>query len=378
MGKGNEESLREGMTSKAQSKKDIYFLKKTFSLAKKGEGTTTPNPLVGALLVKNQKIISSGYHCRAGELHAEIKALKSAKESLKGATLYINLEPCCHFGRTPPCVDEIIRTGIKRVVIAVADPNPKVKGKSIKKLKKAGIQVEVGISKDEACSLNEVFFKNMKKKEPFVVAKVAQSLDGKITTSRGASQWITSPSSRKFSKSLRDKYDCVLIGANTFRKDDPHLNGSKKIPYKAVISSGLNLPLDSYLLQKSPHKVIIFTADKNKSKRKKFPAEVKIFFLKENKGRLPIKKILKILYSLGIMSVFLEGGAQTLGRFFMNKAVDKAFFFISPKIIGGNTALSSVGAEGFSTLSSCPRLKNLKIKRIDKDILIWGYPNFLV
>ncbi|MCK4519900.1 MAG: bifunctional diaminohydroxyphosphoribosylaminopyrimidine deaminase/5-amino-6-(5-phosphoribosylamino)uracil reductase RibD, partial [Candidatus Omnitrophica bacterium] len=164
------------MTSKAQSKKDIYFLKKTFSLAKKGEGTTTPNPLVGALLVKNQKIISSGYHCRAGELHAEIKALKSAKESLKGATLYINLEPCCHFGRTPPCVDEIIRTGIKRVVIAVADPNPKVKGKSIKKLKKAGIQVEVGISKDEACSLNEVFFKNMKKKEPFVVAKVAQSL----------------------------------------------------------------------------------------------------------------------------------------------------------------------------------------------------------
>ena len=378
MGRGNEETPREGMTSKVQSEKDIYFIKKTFSLARKGEGTTTPNPLVGALLVKNQKIISYGYHRQAGEFHAEIKALGAAKESLRGATLYVNLEPCCHFGRTPPCVDEIIKRGIKRVVIAVADPNPKVKGKSIKKLRKAGVQVEVGISKDEACSLNEIFFKNMKKKEPFVIAKVAQSLDGKIATSEGVSQWITSSLSRKFAKSLRDKYDCILIGANTLRKDDPHLNGLKKIPYKAVISSSLNLPLDSYLLQNNPHKVIIFTADKNRSKRKKFSAEVKIFFLKENKGRLPIKKILKILYSLGIMSVFLEGGAQTLGRFFTEKVVDKALFFISPKIIGGSRALGSIGAEGFSVLSSCPRLKNSKIKRIGKDILIWGYPDFLL
>ena len=362
--------------SKTQSKQDIYFLKKTFSLARKGEGFTSPNPLVGALLVKNGKIISYGYHCQAGLPHAEIKALRAVSESLKGTTLYVNLEPCCHFGRTPPCVDEIIRRGIKRVVIAVADPNPEVKGKSIKKLKKAGIQVEVGISKDEACSLNEVFFKNMEKKEPFVAAKVAQSLDGKIATGKGVSRWITSSSSREFAKSLRDKYDCVLIGANTLTKDDPHLEGLKKIPYKAVISSRLNLPLNSYLLRKTPHKLLVFTSDKNRSKRKKFSAEVKIFFLKENKGWLPVKKILKIFYSLGIMSVFLEGGSQTLGRFFMNKAVDKAFFFISPKIIGGNTALSSVGAEGFSTPDSCPQLKNLKIKRLGKDILIWGYPQY--
>lgn len=364
------------MIAKFQAQKDIYFLKKTFSLAKKGEGKTAPNPLVGAILVKNQKIISCGYHHQAGKPHAEIEAFKAAKENLKGATLYVNLEPCCHFGRTSPCVDDIIKRGIKRVVIAITDPNPQVSGKAIKKLKKAGIQVEVGMLKDDARNLNEVFFKNMEKKEPFVVAKIAQSLDGKIATTGGVSQWITSSSSRKFAKSLRDKYDCVLIGANTFRKDNPRLDGLKKTPYKAVISSRLDLPLDSYLFQKNPHKLIIFTSDKNKNKRKNFSPQVQIFFLKESKGQLPVRKILKILYSLGIMSVFLEGGSETLGKFFIKKAVDKAFFFVSPKIIGGKAALGSVGAEGFTALNFCPQLKDFKIKKIDNDILIWGYPVF--
>ena len=376
MGREDEEPFREGEVLKAKFKQDLCFLKKTFSLAKKGEGFTSPNPLVGALFVKNNKILSFGYHHKAGGPHAEIEAIRAAKKKLSGSTLYINLEPCCYFGRTGPCVDEIIKKGIKRVVIATKDPNPRVNGKSIKKLRKAGIKVEVGLCKKEAQELNETFFKNMREKKPFVVAKVAQSLDGKIATRKGISQWITSSSSRKFSKKLRDKYDCVLIGVNTLIKDNPGLNGLKKSPFKAVISPRLNIPLNSQLLKKNPDKLIIFTSEKSKLKRKKIPDKVKVFFLKEEKGWLPIEKILKILYSLGLMSVFIEGGSQTLGQFFIKKEVDKAFFFIAPKVIGGRAALSSIGAEGFSTLKAAPSLENFKIKRIGKDILVWGYPKY--
>lgn len=361
---------------RGESKRNLCFLKKTFSLAKKGEGFTSPNPLVGALFVKNSKILSFGYHHKAGGPHAEIEAIRAAKKNLNGSTLYINLEPCYHFGRTGPCVDEIIKRGVKKVVIASIDPNPKVNGKSIRKLRKAGIKVEVGLDKGEAQELNEVFFKNIREKKPFVVAKVAQSLDGKIATCKGISQWITSSSSRKFSKKLRDKYDCVLIGVNTLIKDNPSLRGLKKSSFKVVISPQLNLPLKSQLLEKDLDKLIIFTSNKSKPARKKIPSGVKVFFLKEEKGWLPIKKILKILYSLGIMSVFVEGGSQTLGQFFIKKEVDKVFFFIAPKIIGGRTALGSIGAEGFPTPESCPQLKDFRIKRIGKDVLIWGYPQY--
>jgi len=361
---------------KAESKQDLYFLKKTFSLAKRGEGFTSPNPLVGALFVKNNKILSYGYHHKAGGPHAEVEAIRTAKKNLSGSTLYINLEPCCHLGRTGPCVDEIIKKSIKRVVIATADPNPRVNAKSIRKLRRSGIKVEIGLCKKEAQELNEVFFKNIREKKPFVVAKVAQSLDGKIATQKGISQWITSSSSRRFSKKLRDKYDCVLIGANTLTKDNPGLDGLKKSPFKAVISPRLSIPLDSYLLKKNPHKLIIFTSDKSRFKRKKIPLEAKVFFLKEEKGWLPIEKILKILYSLGIMSVFIEGGSQTLGQFFIKREVDKVFFFIAPKVIGGRAAPSSIGSEGFPTLKAAPSLENFKIKPIGNDILAWGYPRY--
>jgi len=361
---------------KAGPKQDLCFLKKAFSLAKRGEGFTSPNPLVGALFVKNNKILSYGYHKKAGKPHAEVEAIRAAKKNLSGSTLYINLEPCCHFGRTGPCVDEIIKRGIKRAIIATADPNPGVNGKSIKKLRRAGIKVEVGLCKKEAQELNEAFFKNIREKKPFVVAKVAQSLDGKIATQKGISQWITSSSSRKFSKKLRDKYDCVLIGANTLMKDNPGLDGLKRSPFKAVISPRLNIPLNLQLLNKNPHKLIIFTSDKSKSKRKKIPREAKVFFLKEEKGWLSIEKILKILYSLGIMSVFIEGGSQTLGQFFIKREVDKVFFFIAPKIIGGEGALTSIGAKGFPAPNSCPQLKDFRIKKIGNDVLIWGYPQY--
>lgn len=354
--------------------KDISFIKKTFQLAKKGEGNTSPNPLVGAVIVKGDKIISSGYHKKCGAAHAEAEAINKAKVSLRGASLYLNLEPCCHFGRTPPCVDAIIRAGIKRAVISVIDPNPRVNGRSVAKLRKAGIEVELGAGKEVAVQLNEVFFKNMKEKRPFVAVKAAQSLDGKIAARSGESKWITSAGSREFAMSLRDRYDCVLVGINTVIKDNPRLNGFKKNPYKVIIAPRLNIPLNSNLVKEDPDKLIIFTSDKTKL-NKKIPSSLKIFFMKLEKGRVPLRKVLAVLYRLGIMSVFVEGGADTLGGFFDQKLADKVYFFIAPKIIGGKSALSSVGGEGFLSPNRCCNIKEYDIKRFSEgDVLITGYP----
>ncbi|MFA5272150.1 MAG: bifunctional diaminohydroxyphosphoribosylaminopyrimidine deaminase/5-amino-6-(5-phosphoribosylamino)uracil reductase RibD, partial [Candidatus Omnitrophota bacterium] len=351
---------------------DIYFLRQTFLLASKAEGLTSPNPLVGAIIVKNNKIISCGFHKKAGGAHAEIEAIKKAKQNLRGATLYINLEPCCHFGKTPPCVDEIIKTGIKQAVISTVDPNPKICGNSIKKMKAAGIKISLGLLKDEAEKINEVFFKNMKENRAFVVAKVAQTLDGKIATSAGVSKWITTESSRKFAKSLRDKYDSILVGINTVLKDNPRLNGLKKIPYKVVIDPHLRIDKKSFIVRNHPEKLIIFTS--KKAKTRKAYKDVRIFAIDEKKGKLDLNVMLKILFNLGIASCFVEGGSQTLGNFLDEKLIDKMHFFISPKIVGGKNALTSIGAKGYETLSQSPHLKEIEIKRIGQDILITGYP----
>ncbi len=354
--------------------KDIYFMKRALSLAKKGEGETSPNPLVGAVVVKNNKLVSEAFHKKSGLPHAESIALEMAGPKAKGATLYLNLEPCCHFGRTPPCVDKVIAAGIKRVVIAIKDPNPLVNGKSIRKLKKNNIEVLTGVCREEAEGVNEVFLKNMKKKLPFVAVKAAQSLDGKITTASGQSKWITAPESRTFSRKLRDKYDAVLVGANTLKKDNPKLDGLKKTPYKIVISSKLNLPADSYFFKNSFGNSIVFTSLNQKGKNK-LPNKAKVFFSRENKAGFLLKNILKNLYQMGIVSVFVEGGSYTLGRFFEQKLVDKVYFFISPKILGGKAALTSVGADGAKSIKKSIEVKRLKIRRIkNKDILIWGYP----
>jgi diaminohydroxyphosphoribosylaminopyrimidine deaminase/5-amino-6-(5-phosphoribosylamino)uracil reductase len=326
--------------------------------------------MVGAVLVKNGKIIAEGYHRQAGLPHAEIEAIKKAKVNLNGATLYLNLEPCCHYGKTPPCVYEIIKNKIKRVVISTVDPNPLIKHKSIKILKKAGIIVKMGLLKKEAQQLNEVFFRNMQAGRPFIAAKIAQSLDGKIATRAGLSKWITSLRSRKLAKSLRDKYDCVLVGINTVAKDDPHLAGLKKVPYRVIIDPQLRISNNCFIMRNNPQKTLIFSLSRNKLKIKKnFPAQV--FFVKSKNEIIPVKKILKVLYNKGITSVFVEGGSYTLGNFLDNRLIDKFYFFIAPKIIGGSS-LSSVGAKGFNSPSQCAFLNGLEITRIGEDLLIAG------
>ncbi len=390
------------------NEKDVFFIKKTIGLAKKAKGFTSPNPMVGAVIVKNGKIISKGYHKRAGLPHAEIEAIrKITPRDIKGATLYINLEPCFHFGQTPPCVDEIIKNKFQKVVVSTVDPNPEVKGKSIKKLRKAGIEVIIGILEKEARQLNEHFFKNKETNSPFIAAKTAQSLDGKIASSIGSSKWITEKKTRDYAKSLRDTYDCILVGINTVINDNPHLDGLTKIPVKVVIDPKFRIPLDSNLTNKHPEKLIIFTSCKDKNLDNFLPFSgriqpnleislrnnnssllvkaglekwhkiisrgAKIFFLKEESRGLSAKKIAHILYDLGLMSIFIEGGAETIGRFFDEQLVDKVYTFIAPKIIGGKYALASVGGLGIKEVSDAPYLKEVMVKKLGQDILISGY-----
>jgi len=354
------------------AKQDIYFLEKTFELAKKAEGLTSPNPMVGALIVKNNREISRGYHKKSGLPHAEIEAINNAKTDVRGATLYVNLEPCCHFGKTPPCVDKVISSGLKRVVVATKDPNPVVRGRSIGKLRKAGIKVSVGLLKEKGRRLNEIFFKNMEEKLPFVAVKLAQSLDGKITSASGESKWITGEKARLFSKKLRDKYDCVLVGVNTVIKDNPHLSGFKKNPYKIVIDPDMRTPLNSNLLKSESQKLIIFTSTRAKKKNLK---SAKVFFIRQKNKKLPVKEILSTLYRCGIMSVFVEGGSETAAHFFEEQLVDKVYFFIAPIVLGGRQALSSVGGRG-ARIKKSPQIREMTVEKIGQDILIEGYPDY--
>lgn len=353
-------------------------------LAKKGLGHTSPNPVVGAVIVKNQKIIGGGYHKRAGFDHAEVTAIKNSGRNAKGATLYVNLEPCNHFGRTPPCSDMIIRSGIKKVVAAMRDPNPLNNGRGFARLRKAGIKVINGVLEDEAKRLNGAFIKYITKKTPFIIVKAAQSLDGKIATNTGDSKWISCEESRRYVHRLRSQVDAVMVGAETVIRDDPLLTsrvksvaGKKnKQPVKIVVDSELKIPVKSRIFSKdSPAKTIIATtkkAPKDKIGRfKKIGAEVLV--LKEKSGLVDLKQLMKELGKREITSVLVEGGGELIGSLVDEKLADKFLFFIAPKIIGGRGAVTSVQGQGIVKIKDAFRLKDVQLKKIGTDFLISGY-----
>lgn len=358
----------------------IFYMQEALALARRGEGEVSPNPMVGAVCVKKGKIVSRGFHRKAGLPHAEINAIESAHVPLKGSTLYVNLEPCCHWGRTPPCVDRIISSGIKTVVIASLDPNPEMQGRSVSRLRRAGINVKVGVCREDALRLNEVFFKNMKQGRPFVVVKIAQSLDGKIATSAGQSRWITSEASRLSAKKMRDRYDAVAVGIGTVLKDNPRLEGFKKSPGKVVFDPFLRLPERAVLVRMRPEKLIVISshsAPARKASRLK-RLGVCVLSVECRNGRIDIKRCLKALYEKGITSLFVEGGSYTAGSFFDACLVDKIYFFIAPRIIGGIGALPSLGGHGCNILQKAPRIEQLSCVRIKNDFLFTGYPRFSV
>jgi len=359
---------------------DFRYMRLAMILALKAKGQTSPNPLVGAILVKKGRIISTGYHRYCGADHAEVMAIKNGGSQVRGATLYVTLEPCCHYGRTPPCVDTIIQSGIKEVVVGMKDPNPLMSGRSLKILKKAGIKIRVGLLQDDLLRMNEIFVKYIRTRMPFVVAKMAQTIDGKVANLQGQSQWITSEKTRGFSHRLRNDFDAILVGVNTVLKDNPYLNAMSKTKRikKIVLDSGLRTPLDSNLFKKtSPEDVFIATttkADKNKLKILQKKGINVIICPKTSQG-IRLQWLLNRLASLEICSILIEGGASVIGSAFQEKLVDKVWIFMAPKIMGDAKALSSVVGLKNSKINRLLTLKNVCCHKINDDIFIEGYLN---
>ena len=355
--------------------KDEYYMKIALKLAQKGRGYVSPNPLVGAVIVKEERIIGRGYHQHYGGNHAEINALKNASEDACGSTLYVTLEPCCHEGKTPPCIDSITKHKIARVIIGSIDPNPIVSCRGISNLQSCGIDVKTGVLEPECRKLNEVFFLFMEKKLPFVTIKYAQTLDGRIATATGQSKWISSAASLKFTHKLRAQHDAILVGAGTVIKDNPELTVRLvrgRNPLRIIVDSALKIPAKSKVLQNlSQNKTIIATikkaSDPQFQRFTNLGAEV-ITIAADKQGNVDLKKLLKILAQKNISSLLIEGGAQIITSILMNNLANRMVTVIAPKIIG--KGIEAVGDLKIRNLDSAKKLSIRKITRSGDDIII--------
>ncbi|MGC8676633.1 MAG: bifunctional diaminohydroxyphosphoribosylaminopyrimidine deaminase/5-amino-6-(5-phosphoribosylamino)uracil reductase RibD [Hydrogenobaculum sp.] len=321
--------------------KDEYYMKLALEEAYKYKGQTHPNPAVGAVIVKDDKILSIGAHKKAGTDHAEIVALKNTKEDIKGATMYVTLEPCSFHGKTPPCCPAIISSGIKRVVVGSVDPNPKVSGKGIEWLKSSGIEVEVGVLKEKCDKLNEDFFVYITKKRPFITLKCAMSLDGKLAKENGESKWISSQKAREIAHIHRKHSSAILVGINTILKDNPQLTvrleGNEYQPYTIVIDPNLDTPYNANIFKKGYEKIILITSANTSNEKKNYFKSLGVRLLELES--FDIKSILKALYKIDIMHIFVEGGAYTISRFLEENMWDKMLIFRGYKFIGKGISL---------------------------------------
>jgi len=361
---------------------DRRYMQMALQLASRAMGRTSPNPMVGAVLVKDGEVVGRGFHARAGTPHAEIVALRDAGDRAEGATLYVTLEPCCHFGRTGPCTEAVIEAGIKKVVVAATDPNPLVAGKGIKRLREAGLEVVSGIMEEESLKLNEVFNKYITTKLPFVIAKAAMSLDGKIATRTGDSQWITGPAAREKTHRFRDRYDAILVGIGTVLSDNPSLTtrlpgGKGRDPIRIVLDSHARTPPDCKMLnQDSPAPTYIITGENaNPTRAKELEdAGARVIRLEKSRQGINLHCLLKWLGEEQITSLLVEGGAGVHGSFFEEGLVDKVAWFIAPKIIGGREAPGPVGGQGIESLKDALQLEKIEVSFCGEDIFIEGYP----
>ena len=337
-------------------------------------GRVSPNPLVGSIIVKNGKIIGEGYHKCFGKEHAEIVALWKAGKNSHGATLFVNLEPCCHYGKTPPCTDAIIKAGIKRVVIGMADPNPLVNQQGIKILRENGIEVKAGVEKEACEQLNRVFIKYIKAGLPFVTLKIAQTIDGRIATSTGHARWITSEAARKEGHRLRSQNDVIIVGIGTVLADDPQLNvrlvkGAS--PVRIILDSSLKIPLKSQLLSNEiALQTIVATTSKNLEKIeniKKTGAQVWQFG-KDKNGRISLPELLEKIGRAQKSSVMIEGGAKIFTSFIKENLADRIVFFIAPKILGSGK--EAIGDLRIVSVEDCVQLKDMKLKKIGQDFMV--------
>ena len=353
---------------------DVMYMKKALELAQKGRGFVNPNPMVGAVIVKNDKIIGSGYHKKYGGPHAEVEAFKSCRQSPQGATMYVTLEPCCHYGSTPPCTKAIIKNKIKKVIIGSRDPNPLVSGGGIKELRENGIEVKVGVSERECNEQNEIFRHYIINKTPFVTMKYAMTMDGKIATYTGLSKWITGEKAREQVHLDRHYNSAIMVGVGTVISDDPQLTSrieDTKNPIPIICDTSLRTPISSYLVQNaSTLGTIIATASDDTSKISDFEKySCTILKLKVRDKHINLNELMKTLARWKIDSILLEGGGQLNWSALNSGIVQKVHTYIAPKIFGG-TAKSPVEGEGVSSPDNAFILKHKRIIKLDNDILI--------
>ncbi|NPA15500.1 MAG: bifunctional diaminohydroxyphosphoribosylaminopyrimidine deaminase/5-amino-6-(5-phosphoribosylamino)uracil reductase RibD [Deferribacteres bacterium] len=351
---------------------DEKYMSRAIRLARKGAGWVSPNPMVGAVIVdENGRIVSEGFHERFGGPHAERVALEKLNFNAKGCTLYVNLEPCCHYGKTPPCTQAIIKSGIKRVVVGMADPNPLVSGRGIEILRNHGIEVVVGVLEERCRELNRAFIKWITRKIPYVTLKWAQSLDGKIATKTGDSRWISSEKALKFAHRLRALHDAVLVGKRTVEKDDPMLNVRLvrgRDPLRVVLDADLSLPPDRKVFSVPPE-TVVFTASGSKEKEERLKEKgVEVIRIPESEGKLSIKEVLKTLGERGITSLLVEGGSQTHASFIKEGLYDEIQAVVAPKIIG--SGIEAAGIEGINRVEDAVKLRLLSARRLGEDVVI--------
>ncbi|GEB34590.1 bifunctional diaminohydroxyphosphoribosylaminopyrimidine deaminase/5-amino-6-(5-phosphoribosylamino)uracil reductase RibD [Brevibacillus parabrevis] len=361
---------------------DMRFMALALDLARSANGQTSPNPLVGAVLVNNGEVVGMGAHLRAGEPHAEVHALRMAGQKAAGATLYVTLEPCSHHGKTPPCAEAVIAAGIRRAVIATLDPNPLVAGKGAEKLRAAGVEVVVGVHEAEAKKLNEVFFHFIKTRRPFVTIKTASTLDGKIATESGHSRWITGTRARGEVHELRRQHDAILVGVGTVLADDPlltaRLDGQAhgRQPVRVIWDSQLRTPLGANVIQNADAPTWIFTTKAAAQAKQEAFAEkgIRLFVADE---QIRVDEVLDTLGEWGITSLLVEGGAAVNGAFLQARAIQKVISYVSLKMIGGGQAPTPFGGQGFSTMDQAVKLANPTVEQLDElDLRISGYPQW--
>lgn len=375
-------------------------MRRAIELAKKGGGYVHPNPLVGCVVVKDGEIIAEGYHEKYGEFHAERNALTRCKTETKGALLYVTLEPCCHYGKTPPCTEIIIEKGIKKVFVGILDPNPLVAGKGVKILQDAGIEVEVGLCENEIREMNKVFLKYITTKRPYVIMKTAMTLDGKIAAYTGDSKWVTNEESRKKVHELRSELAGVVVGIGTVLADDPmltcRLEGNHHQPIRIVVDSNLRIPADSQLVKTAKeYRTIVACRHFDRSEAERSEVEksslnvnkqkgfldslrslemtgVELLECQSNNNHVDINDLMTKLGAMGIDSLLLEGGGTLNAAFLEAGCVDEVWAFIAPKIIGGESAKTPVSGKGIDKMSEAINLQDIDIQNINGDILIKG------
>lgn len=363
---------------------DYRQMERALQLAKKGLGHTSPNPMVGAVITDEKgNIMGEGYHQKAGTPHAEVHALNAAGDRAIGGTLYVNLEPCSHYGRTPPCTEAIIQSGINKVVVGMVDPNPLVAGRGLKILADHGIQVVTGVMEREAKELNKAFIKYITTGRPFVTLKVAMTLDGKIAATTGDSKWITGEPAREKVHLLRHQVDAIMVGINTVLVDNPSLttrlkNGEGKDPVRVILDSKLRLPLDSNLVvQESAAKTLVITGQGCSTQKKQLLVErgVEVVEGPLKDGVVDLAWTLEWLgEKAGVTHLLLEGGSEVIFSAIKEEVIDELWWFVAPKIIGGKTAPTPVGGAGIELMKNAYQVDNMTMEKVGEDILIVGYP----